>query len=385
MKSFLKITGIIIAIFIVSILSQIAIQASNEGPYDIIYFGSEGCLSCQEIEGDGTLESLEEQGYTVIRYTIKFGQTDVNQLHRNYIYTYDVPDHVIKTPIIFVGHQYFSGVQSIRSNVNNGTIQSIADSTDLLQLQDAPYMEYTFTDIMKNLGITMFMGLGDAFNICAISMLLMFISFLATTHNKKAIALICVSYVTAVFLTYFMIGLLIRTLLSSLVQYTLVFAWIIFIIATLLMLLNLYDYIQVRRRKYEKVKNQLPKGIFKFAKRMMDGFSKKIDDGHKSIYVIAFIIGVVVALVEFPCTGQVYLVWLDQITRNIYNPSIFYIFLMFYNILFVSPLIVITIIALRTQSIHGVSNFMRQRMDLIKLLNVLIFLFVMIYYFFIIF
>ena len=51
---------------------------------------------------------------------------------------------------------------------------------------------------------------------------------------------------------------------------------------------------------------------------------------------------------------------------------------MFY--FFVAPLIIITFIGLRAKSINTVSNFIRTRLDIIKLMNSIIFLGVAIYY-----
>ena len=370
-------------LFVVSSLFSIPSYASDQENYDIIYFGSYYCSSCQALENEGVFEQLIEQGYRLKKYMLEDNRSVTSQLHFDYLYTYNVPETgVDKIPIIFVGDTYFAGRSSISNNVANNTIQATADQMSLLELIPAPEppLTYSFRDILVNLGVTIFMGLGDAFNVCAIAMLLMFVSFLSSTKNKKAIAYICFSYISAIFIMYFIIGAVLAQLFAFIAPFFFIFAWIIVGLAAVLMLLNLYDYIMARREKYQDIKNKLPSGAFKLTKKMMSGFSKKIENGSKSIYVIAFLIGIVVALIEFPCTGQVYISWLAYMTQNMGQNFVFYIYLTVYNLLFIAPLVVISFIAIRTQSIQSVSNFMRERMDIIKLLNVAIFLFVIIYY-----
>lgn len=374
---------LLVTLFIFSSFFSIQSYASDQDDYDIIYFGSYYCSSCQALENEGVFDQLVDQGYRLKKYMLEDDRAETEKKHFDYLFTYGVPDvGVDKIPIIFVGDTYFAGRLSISNNVANNTIQSIADQEMLLELLEAPEPPLTFTlrAILINLGVTIFMGLGDAFNVCAIAMLLMFVSFLSTTKNKKAIAYICVSYITAIFVMYFIIGAVLAQLFAFLAPFFFIFAWIIVALAFILLLLNLYDYVMARREKYQDIKNKLPSGAFKFTKKLMGGFSKKIESGSKTIYVTAFLIGIVVALIEFPCTGQVYISWLAYMTQNMGQNIVFYIYLTVYNLLFIAPLVVISIIAIRSQSIQAVSNFMRERMDLIKLLNVFIFLFVIIYY-----
>jgi len=53
-----------------------------------------------------------------------------------------------------------------------------------------------------------------------------------------------------------------------------------------------------------------------------------------------------------------------------------------YNLIFVLPLIIISFIAIKTQSIIEVSGFMREKLHLIKLFNAIVFLAIFVYYIF---
>jgi len=54
--------------------------------------------------------------------------------------------------------------------------------------------------------------------------------------------------------------------------------------------------------------------------------------------------------------------------------------LLLYNFMFVLPLIVISVTAIKTKSALSVSNFVREKMHIIKLITALFFLAVALYY-----
>jgi cytochrome c biogenesis protein CcdA len=133
-------------------------------------------------------------------------------------------------------------------------------------------------------------------------------------------------------------------------------------------------------QKYNLVKNQLPKGIQKFNRRLMEKFSQKMDEGSKSIYIITFMIGIIISFTEFICTGQAYLTAILHLIHFTDSVGRGLILLAIYNFIFVLPLIIITLIAYKTQSIASVSIFMREKLHWIKLFNYIVFLAILIYY-----
>ena len=114
----------------------------------------------------------------------------------------------------------------------------------------------------------------------------------------------------------------------------------------------------------------------------MTAFTKRMDEGKWSLYLITFVIGVVISLTEFLCTGQAYLTYILNLIQSSENVGRGVLFLMFYNLIFVFPLILIAFIAIKTQSITAISAFMRERLNLIKLFSALVFLAIFIYYLF---
>ncbi|OHE40224.1 MAG: hypothetical protein A2102_00795 [Tenericutes bacterium GWF2_38_8] len=112
----------------------------------------------------------------------------------------------------------------------------------------------------------------------------------------------------------------------------------------------------------------------------MERFTKKMDEGSKSIYVITFLIGLIISFTEFLCTGQAYLTAILHLIHFTDNVGRGLLLLAIYNLIFVLPLIIITLIAYKTQSIQSVSIFMREKLHWIKLFNSIVFLAILIYY-----
>jgi cytochrome c biogenesis protein CcdA len=254
------------------------------------------------------------------------------------------------------------------------------DEETLLDPLELIYADITFNDLMILSGSTLLLGLLDAFNPCALAMLLMFLSFLTDKKRSKTILYICFSYILAVFVTYFILGRFLATALSALLPYMKVFYSIIILLALFISILNFLDFMSARKQKYGEIKNQLPNKFFVLTRKIMSNFSEKIESGNKMIYVTAFLIGAFVAIVEFPCSGQAFVAWTAIVVDRTTHFLLFNILLFIYVLFFVAPLIIITFIGLRAKSINTVSNFIRTRLDIIKLMNSIIFLGVAIYY-----
>jgi cytochrome c biogenesis protein CcdA len=229
------------------------------------------------------------------------------------------------------------------------------------------------------------LGFVDGVNPCAIAMLLLFISMLSFSDNTKTLLKISFIFISAIFISYFLFGTLLYSTLSSLSGLSPlleIIPWIIVGISVIVVLLNLYDFIVTITKRYDKVKNQLPSKIQQFNKKMMNKFTKKLEEGSLMIYVIAFFIGVVISFTEFLCTGQAYFTAILHLIHFSSHVGRGIVLLLIYNFIFVLPLIIIAVIAAKTKSIMSISVFMREKLHWIKLFNVFVFLAIIIYYIF---
>ncbi len=344
--------------------------------YDAVYFGSLYCSICQNLETeDLAFERLEAQGVLVQKIILE-EDSDNTSLFRNYQFTFDVPSNESMVPVIFVGDRYFAGRTDINNAIDSFEIRDIAQSMEMLDIMVAPPSDFSLVYFIL-------LGFVDGVNPCAIAMLLLFISLLGFTKKKSILIPVALTFISAIFISYFLFGTILYQylyqlrFLSFLVK---TIPWIIVGISGILFLLNFYDFIVTMLQKYNLVKNQLPRGIQKFNRKMMERFTKKMDEGSKSIYVITFLIGLIISFTEFLCTGQAYLTAILHLIHFTDNVGRGLLLLAIYNLIFVLPLIIITLIAYKTQSIQSVSIFMREKLHWIKLFNSVVFLAILIYY-----
>lgn len=342
---------------------------------DAVYFASNFCDVCLQLAEDGVIEMLEDDGYIIQKYYID-EDPDYIDLLRDYQYTYDIPLANNQVPVLFVGSNYFVGRTAIRDGILNNEVQLIMDSESLLPLEAAIPSDFSLIYLIL-------LGLVDGINPCAIAMLLMFISLLSFTTKKRILLMVSFTFISAIFISYFLFGTILYRFLSEFSTGSFLVRsvpWIIIVIAGFLFLLNFYDFIVTTRQRYDKVKNQLPKGIQKFNRKMMAAFTKKLEEGSPTLYLITFAIGIIISFTEFLCTGQAYFTAILHLIHytNFIGRGV--ILLLFYNLIFVLPLIVIAFIAVKTQSIASVSAFMRERLNLIKLFTALVFLAIFLYY-----
>ncbi|MBU1143429.1 MAG: hypothetical protein KKH92_07270 [Firmicutes bacterium] len=369
---FLLMTGLSLIRF-----SPLTISAAEE-TYDAVYFGSIYCSVCQNLEDtDLAFERLESQGVIVKKYILE-DDTKNTETFRNYQFTFDVPANEGLVPILFVGDTYFAGREAINNAIDNFEIRDISQSIPMLDIMVAPPSSFSLVYFVL-------LGFVDGVNPCAIAMLLLFISLLGFTKKKEILLPVAFTFISAIFISYFLFGTILYQylfqlrFLSFLVK---TIPWIIIGISGVLFLLNFYDFVVSMLQKYNLIKNQLPKGIQKFNRRLMEKFTQKMDEGSKMIYVITFTIGIIISFTEFLCTGQAYLTAILHLIHFSENIGRGLILLAIYNLIFVLPLIIITLLAYKTQSIQSISIFMREKLHWIKLFNALVFLAILIYYLF---
>ena len=363
----------------------------------VIYFKEATCLVCNELTGhpngpngdynseDDYILKLQNQGVTVEIYDVL--EEDASNLFAAYNVAYGISKSEATVPIIFAGDQYFNLLSDIQTAVDNHTIYNLSADP----LRPVTVVEgQVFNDITGIAGFTVVLlaGLLDGFNPCAIAMLLLFVSLLGFSDNKKVLILVSVTYIFALFVSYFLIG---TFLLNFLIQFSaqahvvnIVINWIVALLCLFLFFFNMYDFFMSKNEKYGKVKNQLPAWVQRYNKKLIKAFTNVINDdenkkGLFTVLILTFILGIALSVTELICTGQIYL----GIVYGIhYLDSLYaYIALLFYNLMFVLPLIIIAVIAIKGKGVMATSNWIREHLHIIKLASALFFLGIAIYFF----
>ncbi|MDD2889706.1 MAG: hypothetical protein PHE49_03580 [bacterium] len=344
----------------------------------IVYFYKTGCSECSRVEH--TLKRISEKykDLEIKRFNIADSQSIL--LYETLSKKYKVPEKLILvTPALFLADTFF--IEIVKELELNEVIEqkkswkSPAEPSDLIQTPvDA---KHSIIDRFKKFSIFSIIaaGLVDSINPCAFATLIFLISYLAYVEYKRKNILWCgLSFTLAVFITYFLIGIgLLRLaihmegfiLLSKIIYYAIaVFAFIIGCI-------NLYDYWLCRKGRATDMALQLPDYIKKTIHFMIR--DKLSIERHPAIlYATAFVVGVIISILETICTGQVYL---PTITYIIGVPAlkvkaIFY--LLIYNLLFVTPLVFIFIFVYWGMSSKRLGALMNKNLAPVKLATAIV-------------
>ena len=173
-------------------------------------------------------------------------------------------------------------------------------------------------------------GLIDSFNPCAITVLLLFIGLMFSMHkSRKLILTMGFFYILAVYISYLLIG-------TGIMKLVLFFgmphfmAYLGAVVAIFIGLWNLKDYFFPEFGPIIKIPLS--------ARQLISRWS------HKATLAAAIVVGFLVGITEFPCSGAIYLAVIGLLsakTTFMYG----FLYLLLYNLMFVLPLIIIFIIA----------------------------------------
>ena len=175
-------------------------------------------------------------------------------------------------------------------------------------------------------------GLVDAINPCAIAVLLILLGGLLVfkEQGKRNVLLSGVAFISALYLAYLLLGLgLIKTLqLSGLATY---FHRLVGGLAVVIGLFNLKDFFWYGGGGFVM---EIPRSWRPRMQKLLLKVSSPIG---------AFLAGLAVTAFELPCTGGPYLFVLGLLSHRLSMTAVLPI-LLYYNLIFVSPLILLTIL-----------------------------------------
>jgi hypothetical protein len=364
---------LIVMMFFNTNLFQFDLNANEVQP-QIIYFHSSVCSACQTIRDENILKPLYDLNIIIIEYDIITDQS-ASLLFTRYNQTYEVPRERQVVPILFVGDQFFTGLNGISEGVDSGTIEHLASTLTLLNLVDET-ASFSLTNFIL-------LGLAGIISPCLIAVILLFISLLSMTTNRRVLIKMSSIFIGTLFIMNFLIGtILYQTFiylasLSSL--FNSIINWVVITLATVMLIINLYDYVQSLKKRYEKMKGNMPSKLQKMNKSLIEKLADKLDNGSSMIYFGTFLVGVIISFTRFFSNPAN----VAQIIELMYVTNEFFrglLLLFIYNIVFVLPLITLAYIGIKSQSVIGMSVFFREKLHYIKLANVLIFLTVIVLY-----
>ena len=182
-------------------------------------------------------------------------------------------------------------------------------------------------------------GLFDGINPCAFTTLIFLLASLALGgRGRREVLLIGALFSLAVFLTYFAIGMgfLAALRAASVVSLvSIILRWVLVAVLLTFAGLSVYDYTLIRRGRPTEILLQLPSALKKKIHASIRTRVRTVTLAGSSL-----VLGFLVSVFEFACTGQVYLPLLGYLVR-VRRQLDAVALLVLYNLCFIAPLLVV--------------------------------------------
>lgn len=342
------------------------------------YFYEQGCKKCGRAED--IVEWLESL-YDIIEIE-KF---DIDSKNNKVTATAlglrtGVPeDRLMSTPSFFIGGEDFLLSENITRKNLAGLVEKHAKTgtEPVWRTMPESEREQARSKIKEQfqafvLLAILLAGFGDGINPCAFATILFFVSYLGMVGRKKnEILIVGISFAFAVFVTYFLVGLGFFQFMKTATNID-VLAKIIFGATSALCFvfggLSISDYFKAKAGKTSDMSLQLPEFL---KKRIHATIRKKAR--MESMVAGALIAGFMVSILEFACTGQVYLPTITFMfgMEGYKARAVLYLFL--YNICFIIPLLIVFGVVYFGVSSKSIARIMEAKIGMVKLVLALVF------------
>jgi cytochrome c biogenesis protein CcdA len=210
--------------------------------------------------------------------------------------------------------------------------------------------------LLDNITLPIVLGtaLVDSINPCAIGVLVLLLGvLLANAKNKARMLKIAFIYISVVFLVYLLSGLGLVWFQSFLISlgFAVILGTFVGILVIIAGLIEIKDFFWYGKG----FSLTIPK---RFTGRIKSSINKISTPG-------AIVLGFFVALVELPCTGGPYLAITAVLAKN-FNFKVL-VYLVIYNVIFVLPLIVITLLAFYGVKVSSIKDWKQNKRRYMRL------------------
>lgn len=314
-------------------LCLVSFASAQAGEVCIYEFYGQGCPHCAAVESHlATLEKaypdLEIQRFEI------YNDRENLVLLQKYFDSYDVPQNQRGVPAVFVSDRYLVGDKPIIDNLGN-LIEEIGSAECPIINGINGTGEGGGKSALKAIGPEFYLtimgaALVDSINPCAIAVLLILMGALLLTANRRRAFTTGISFTISIYIIYFLFGLgLFSALQISGLSYW--FYKIVGAIAILIGLANIKDYFWYGGGGFVM---EIPRAWRPTLKGLLGKVTSPLG---------GFLMGFLVCFFELPCTGGPYLFVLGLLAERTTQLAAIPILLL-YNLVFILPLIVITLI-----------------------------------------
>jgi cytochrome c biogenesis protein CcdA len=336
----------------------------------IQFFGSSTCGECLEIK-ELILKPLMRRYPETLEITLYDVEDTaafslMTRLEEKFHVTSPMPQELFFPDTVILGYEAINahGEQRIKEYLADPSrwksTSNTNDSTRFKEALQKRVGRFTFWGVTAA-------GLVDGVNPCAIATLIFLLSFLATQKRKRSeILMIGLTFAAVVYITYVLMGAGAFKAITMLGQYrwlSLVIRWGAVAAAGVVGILSLWDAFAYKRSgKTADITLQLPKAVKMQIHKVISTNLKG-----SQLFWGAIVTGFLVTLLEAVCTGQVYLPTIVLMTRAEGLRVQGWIYLMYYNLLFVLPLLLVIILAYFGLTWSKLSKMTQKNLSLLKI------------------
>ncbi|MCL4386706.1 MAG: hypothetical protein M1326_10430 [Cyanobacteria bacterium] len=314
--------------------SGIELTQENRDIVKIHIFYSKDCDSCLKVFEILNKIKLDFPKIELVTYELS-EKNNIDLL----FYLFDsmgIEELDYKIPIIFLGGYIFLGEDEFNEGFEDKLDEVLSkNKSHMIRVMFIKkfYMETSgnksLTD--KNyvrIPVVMVSALADSINPCAIGVIIILISSIIASKNRKYALIAGIIYIAVIFIVYFLLGVGFIYFTRSIQIPKLFFT----ILGAILILLGLFS----------------AKDFFWYGKGFSLGIPSRIkliivNNIDKATIISVLLIGVLISIFEATCSGAVYFGILSIISKSGITPNSLLILLL-YNFIFILPLLVILLV-----------------------------------------
>jgi len=337
------------------------------------YFGDIGCSHCDLFEEKILPAAEQRAGFEAeVTYVNVLTQNGFELCEKRLAvmgYEYTI------SPVMIVGNNVYQG----NSAVDNGILEELLYARDhgeyLPKRENLPGI-HTGSQIDIAVLPVLLAGLIDGVNPCAFATMIFFISWIALRGgSRKGIIIAGTGFITGVFIAYLIIGLGFFAVFQAAQDLSLLREIIRYLFSSVSLILSILTFRDAYRiwksKEAGAMQLQLPKTLKKRIHRVI-----RNSDMHRGpilLFSVLLVTGLIVALLELACTGQIYFPTIAYMVQSgSYTGAL--LWLVLYNIAFVLPLILLFTFALAGVSHKKISSWFNRHVVKGKLATGILFL-----------
>ncbi len=341
----------------------------------VAWFYQPGCDLCARKEHDLQYALDKYPQLQVRRFD---GQSDMALLQYLGMRAGVPEDRQLLTPALFAGDRYLIsdeiGGRSIEALIQPYLATGAAEPWAAWEENKVAAEDRILTRF-RSLGLWTVVGAGllDGINPCAFATMIFLISYLSVRKRQgRELLATGAAFTLGVFLAYLGVGLGLLKFLTSLAILDAVGKWIYGLTLVLCLALawgSLSDFRKARAGRLEDMSLKLPERLRGWIRRLIREGSRA-----RSYVFASLLLGLAVSIVELACTGQVYLPTIIFVLGLPQWRTRAALALVAYNLMFVTPLIVVFLLAYYGTTSQQLTRWMTRRAATVKLGTAVLFL-----------